>query len=81
MIFQPKLNSWTFAHILADEWNIVNGVYLKSAGRIRHHINFNKLNNNPDNIRIMNWKEHWQTHYNFTSEKHKTDSEYREKLA
>jgi DNA gyrase subunit A len=80
-IFQPKNSSWNFSHILADEWNIENNIYSKSAGRIRHHINFNKLNNNPDNIRRMNWKEHWQTHYNFTSEKHKNDLDYVQKLA
>jgi len=81
MVFQPKLNSWNFVHILSDNWNVESGVYQKSAGRIRHHINFSKLNNNPDNIRRMGWKEHWQTHYNFTSEKHKTDEDYRKKLA
>jgi len=43
MIFQPKLNSWGFVHILADEWNIKNEIYQKSAGRIRHHLDFNKL--------------------------------------
>ena len=80
MIFQPKLNLWNFAHILSDEWNIENGIYQKSSGRIRHHVNFNKLNNNPHNIRRMNWKEHWQTHYNLTSEKHKNDPEYRKQL-
>ena len=81
MINQPEENSWDFVHILADNWNLENGIYLKSAGRIRHHINFNKLNNNPDNIRRMNWKEHWKTHHNFTSQKHKIDQEYRMKLA
>ena len=81
MVFQPKLNSWNFVHILSDNWNVESGVYQKSAGRIRHHINFSKLNNNPDNIRRMGWKEHWQNHYNFTSEKHKTDEDYRKKLA
>ena len=80
MIFQPKLNSWRFAHILADCWNLENGIYSKSVGRIRHHIDFNKLNNNPDNIRRMHWKEHWQTHHEFTSNKHRTDPEYRKKL-
>ncbi|MBU0958660.1 MAG: hypothetical protein KKB31_01815, partial [Nanoarchaeota archaeon] len=50
-------------------------------GRIRHHIDFDKFNNNPDNIRRMHWKEHWQAHYNFTSQKHKNDEEYRKKLA
>jgi DNA gyrase subunit A len=80
MVFQPKLNSWSFVHILSDTWNILNNIYQKSTGRIRHHLNFNKLNNNPDNIRRMHWKEHWKTHYNFTSEKHNNDSEYRRKL-
>ncbi len=81
MIFQPKTNSWDFVHILADTWNILNNIYQKSFGRIRHHLDFNKLNNNPDNIRRMHWKEHWKIHYNFTSEKHKMDSDYRNKLA
>jgi len=81
MIFQPKSNSWNFVHILSDEWNLENGIYSKPSGRIRHHIDFNKLNNNPDNIRRMQWKEHWKTHYDFTSFKHKNDEEYRRKLA
>ncbi len=80
MIFQPKQSSWDFVHILSDSWNLENGIYANSAGRVRHHLDFNKLNNNPDNIRRMNWKEHWQTHYNFTSQRHKTDPVYRAKL-
>jgi len=80
MVLQPNSDSWNFVHILSDEWNINNGVYTNSAGRVRHHVNFNKLNNNPDNIRRMNWKDHWQTHYDFISTKHKIDPEYRFKL-
>ena len=81
MIFQPKLNNWNFVHILSDSWNLENGIYQNNSGRIRHHVDFNKLNNNPNNIKRMNWKEHWQIHYSFTSEKHKNDPEYRKKLA
>ena len=81
MVFQPKTNSWDFLHILSDNWNLENEIYQKSEGRIRHHLDFNKLNNNPSNIRRMHWKEHWKTHYDFTSEKHKNDEDYREKLA
>jgi DNA gyrase subunit A len=81
MIFQPNSNSWSFVHTLSDKWNLENGIYQRNAGRVRHHTDFNKLNNNPDNIRRMPWKEHWKTHYDFTSKRHKTDSEYREKLA
>mgnify|MGYP000300195547 CR=1 FL=1 len=81
MIFQPETKKWNFVHILSDDWNLENGVYTRSSGRIRHHIDFDKLNNNPDNLRRMNWKEHWKTHYDFTSMKHKSDSEYRRKLS
>ncbi len=81
MIFQPNTEKWNYSHVLADEWNIEQGIYPLSTGRIRHHLDFNKLNNNPLNIQRMNWKEHWQTHYIFTSEKHKNDASYRQKLA
>ena len=81
MIYQPKTNLWEFVHILSDIWNLENGIYQRSTGRIRHHVDFNKLNNNPNNVRRMHWKEHWQTHYNFTSNKHKTNEDYRRKLA
>lgn len=81
MIFQPKLELWNYVHILSDEWNIENSVYSRSAGKIRHHLDFNKLNNNPSNIKRMQWREHWKSHYDFTSTKHKTDPEYRKKLA
>ena len=81
MVFQPKLNAWNFAHVLSDAWNIENNIYTKSKGRIRHHINFNKLNNNPENIVRLGWKEHWQLHYKLTSSKHKNDADYVKKLA
>ena len=81
MVFQPRDNSWNFVHVLSDDWNIENGIYEKNTGRIRHHANFDKLNNNPNNIRRMQWKEHWQAHYNLISEKHKSDPDYRGKLS
>ncbi len=81
MIRQPNQKTWDFVHVLSDEWNINNGAYTKSAGRIRHHIDFNKLNNNPENIRRIGWKEHWKLHYELTSQKHKNDREYVKKLA
>ncbi|MEK6852445.1 MAG: DNA gyrase subunit A, partial [Nanoarchaeota archaeon] len=81
MIYQPDLDLWNFVHVLSDAWNLENGIYKKSLGRIRHHMDFNKLNNNPYNIKRMNWREHWQTHYNLTSIKHKEDEGYRKKLA
>ncbi len=80
MVFQPKSNKWSFFHYLSDKWNLENGIYSVSAGRVRHHIDFNKLNNNPDNIRRMHWKDHWLLHSSLTSFKHKNDQEYVKKL-
>lgn len=81
IFFQPNSEKWGYTHHIADEWNVVHGVYARSAGRIRHHINFNKLDNSPLNILRMDWKEHWKLHYKLTSDKHKNDPIYRAKLA
>ena len=81
MVLQLKSEEWAYTHVLADEWNLATGIYQRSAGRIRHHLDFNKLNNNPFNIQRMDWKKHWQLHYHLTSEKHRTDEGYRIKLA
>ncbi len=80
MVFQPDKEEWGYIHHLADDWNLKNYVYARSAGRIRHHADFNKLNNNPDNIKRMNWEAHWQLHYKLTSQRHKEDGKYRASL-
>ncbi|KKL17661.1 hypothetical protein LCGC14_2483320, partial [marine sediment metagenome] len=41
---------WIFTHMLSDEHNLGKGVYSETQGNVRHHIDFNKLNNNPTNI-------------------------------
>ncbi|MBI5306269.1 hypothetical protein HZB04_01645 [Candidatus Wolfebacteria bacterium] len=80
LIYQPKKDKWVPAHHLADNFNLTNKNYLKLKGRVRHHIDFNKLNNNPENIVRMKWGEHWKTHYTHTSEQHK-NLDYREKIS
>jgi len=80
LIYQPKENCWDPVHNLSDAWNIENNVYKKNSGRIRHHIDFDKLNNNPCNIRRIKWKDHWKLHSEHASEQHK-NKEYRQKIA
>jgi len=80
LICQNKKNEWVPAHHLADNYNLSAKKYLKSDGRVRHHIDFNKLNNNPDNIVRMQWGGHWQTHYENASALHQNE-EYRNKIA
>ena len=81
MLLQPMSENWEYTHHISDSWNIKNGAYAARAGRMRHHLDFNKANNNPTNIRRMNWKEHWKVHYEMASERHRNNPEYRAKLA
>jgi len=48
---------WEFTHRLADSYKSL----IKQA-EVRHHIDFNKLNNNPNNIKIMNYASHRKLH-------------------
>ncbi|XOB41433.1 MAG: DNA gyrase subunit A [Candidatus Nealsonbacteria bacterium] len=80
IIRQPVMEKWEFVHRLADEWNLENGIYEKKAGRIRHHKDFNKLNNNPDNILRIQWKDHWNYHKKIASQRH-NNPDYVKKLA
>jgi len=81
MVYQPIGGNWEFIHRLSDEYNLRNGIYQKNAGRIRHHKDFNKLNNNPNNILRIQWQDHWKFHKIIASERHKNDPEYVRKLA
>jgi len=66
MVWNPnpvKLkHEWIFTHLLSDEYNLRNGVYFEKNGSHKHHVDFNKLNNNPDNIKRMHGEEHMAYH-------------------
>ena len=92
MIFDSLEHKWIFTHMLSDEYNLKEGVYEKEQGEARHHIDFNKRNNNPTNIVRLPKEEHLILHNEQISktlhtelskrkaaEAHKTD-EYREKI-
>ncbi len=80
LIYQPKKDEWIPAHHLADNYNLTHGAYRKPAGRVRHHANFNKINNNPPNVRRVGWQEHWEIHYRQARIQHQ-NPEYRSKIA
>lgn len=81
MVFNPNHNEWVFTHHLADEFNITHSVYTRSVGKVRHHLDFNKVNNSPENIRRMDWLAHWRLHSALTKARHQNDPEYVRKLA
>jgi len=62
MVYDPRVDKWIFTHLLADRYNIENGKYESSLGDYRHHIDFNRLNNNPENIVRMTKDAHLRLH-------------------
>jgi len=62
MVLNPANSNWVFAHVLADRYNLENNYYSESEGLNRHHVDFNKLNNNPDNIIRMHRTDHMAYH-------------------
>ena len=62
MIFEQKRRRWIFTHILSDQYNRIKGVYGKGDKEHVHHKDFNKLNNNPDNLIRMEKEKHLQLH-------------------
>ena len=62
LVYDNKGSRWIFTHMLADRWNIENNVYAEAKGPHRHHIDFNKLNNNPTNLARLAKDEHLELH-------------------
>ena len=93
MVLNPKSHQWKFTHLLSDEYNLGNNVYQKTDGSHKHHRDFNKLNNNPDNLYRINPDAHLeihQTHANLTLHRQDTiekcntikrTPEYRQKIS
>ena len=62
MILNPATHKWQFTHLLADNFNLGNSVYSTKDGDHRHHRDFNKLNNNPNNIIRISKEDHLKLH-------------------
>ena len=56
-------NSYHYVHHLSDDFNYRNGLIKKFVKSfVRHHVDFDKFNNDPTNIVRMSLKEHWHAH-------------------
>src|SRR3989344_345989 len=62
MIKDNKKEKYVFVHEIADNYNLNKGVYNSADGPVRHHEDFNKFNNNTDNIQRISWNEHTKIH-------------------
>lgn len=71
VVFQPISHKWSLCHYLADDYNARHSSDLLTGSYVRHHIDFNKHNNNPTNIQRVTYKEHWKIHANNISNTNK----------
>ncbi len=62
MVNNPKNSKWIFTHMLADKYNLRENLDEIKNGDTRHHVDFNKLNNNPSNIKRFSKEEHLIIH-------------------
>ncbi len=93
MVYDTKTNKWIFTHMLTDKYNLKNKEYDLSLGDCKHHIDFNKLNNNPENIVRMPKNKHFEMHAKMISKTMHSEAakqkaweahrkpEYREKMS
>jgi DNA gyrase subunit B len=62
MVFDPSENYWRFTHLISDLFNQNRGHYQKNEGDHIHHRDFNKHNNNPDNLTSLSKEAHLRLH-------------------
>ncbi len=62
MVLNPKNSKWIFTHMLSNNWNLEKGIYDKIEKAHKHHIDFNKLNNNPTNLILLSADAHLKLH-------------------
>ncbi|MFC7115228.1 DNA topoisomerase (ATP-hydrolyzing) subunit B [Natronoarchaeum sp. GCM10025703] len=69
MVKQPVMRDfWEFTHLLADRFNLENGTYSPDEGDHKHHVDFDKRNNRPDNIERLSHDEHMELHREHAAE-------------
>ncbi len=68
MAWDPRSESWLFTHVLADWYNRWQDVYSEDDGDHCHHVDFDKLNNNPTNIQRLPKEDHLALHRTHFSE-------------
>ncbi len=60
---QPATGEWRFVHRLADAYNEATGTARQMHGPfVRHHQNFDRFDNRPDNIERVYFLEHLHIH-------------------
>ena len=62
-VLQPKTGEWSWVHRLADDFNCERGLAPELNGLfVRHHRNFDRFDNRPENIQRLSWRAHSLVH-------------------
>jgi len=62
MVLNPVTHKWVFTHMLSDKYNLEHKMYKAVENSHKHHVDFNKRNNNPDNIKQLSKTDHLLLH-------------------
>ena len=83
-VYDHRTNQWEFTHRVVGRFMKSRGAhqehtydceYSKGGKGVIHHMDFNRYNNNPENLFYMGWADHIKLHANQYSEYYKTLSE------
>ncbi|SCL30929.1 DNA gyrase subunit B [Micromonospora inyonensis] len=61
-VWMNDREEWVYTHYLADAWNLRHGRDSAENGNVRHHVDIDKRNNDPRNLRRMTWADHSALH-------------------
>ena len=61
-IWMNDREEWVYTHYLADAFNLRHGHDDAARGKVRHHVDCDKRNNDPRNLRRMTWAAHAALH-------------------
>jgi intein/homing endonuclease len=62
MILDNMTNEWKYTHKVVSDYMNSEKTDRITKQRVVHHIDFNKLNNEPSNLREMTWYDHRKLH-------------------
>jgi DNA gyrase subunit B len=67
-VWMNDRDEWVYTHYLADAFNLRHGRDTADNGKVRHHVDCDKRNNDPRNIRRMTPDAHFALHAAMMSE-------------
>jgi DNA gyrase subunit B len=55
-VWMNDRDEWVYTHYVADAYNLRHGLDSTDNGKVRHHVDIDKRNNDPRNLRRMTWE-------------------------